>query len=449
LKINNVSQYEMDQREIKLLIEKRIPLLNGKKYLWKILEFIDFLHLNSEEKELESFCIEELLKPVIIEFIIGREIYSIEEYIGFFKKHKFIVERELHKEILSSRMGIDLNRFNRNKQKAWDTLDISFEILLNVDFEFFSVFESWVEKAKSDFDSSIILLKEKQYLPSLNKLQLGVEGLIKAYSLYIGLKKEKDLKKEIGHFAVEVYIDLLKKSWVYKARNIFDLQANIDECRRFLESTKIPRVKEENITERDIENLKNELLKWDSTTDFFIENHKKMNRILEKAFSEKDTRLLISIAKRLSNIDIKNYYVAWFSFTTLLLPLSIITQFYQSTYTYPIYTRKLKEVYENSTLVKKIDEVIFLLDKNIETLKKSYPNVQFSYTYLGESLYYKLINIHSIPDDKEKIEVVKKNLEEIKKDVFINHLIKKIKNHYLSTLVEAQLKDYFKIHDNL
>ena len=209
----------MDEKGIKCLIEKKLPLLDKKIYFLNILEYIDFLQQCKGEQELEQFCIEELLKPIIIEFLLGKEIYSIEDYIGFFQKHKFMVERELQRKILSSRTGIDLSRFNRNKQKAWDALDISFEILRTENFETFSVFQSWLDKAVNDLDSSFILLKEKKYLPSLNKLQLGVEGLIKSYALYLGLKTEKQLKRDIGHFSVEVYINLLKKSWVYKAKN--------------------------------------------------------------------------------------------------------------------------------------------------------------------------------------------------------------------------------------
>lgn len=432
----------MDEKEIKSLIEEKFSLLNRKNYLSNILEYIDFLQQSKGEKELEQYCIEELLKPVIIEFFLGKEIYSIEEYIGFIKKHKFIVERELQREILSSRSGIDLSRFNRNKQKAWDVLDLSFEILRNENFEIISIFQSWLDKAVSDLDSSFILLKEKQYLPSLNKLQLGVEGLIKSYALYMGLKTEKQLKKDIGHFSVEVYIDLLKKSWVYKAKDIFKLNTNIEECREFLGTTKIPKIKEENISEEYIENLKRELIKWDTTTEFFITNHKKINRILEKAFAEKDTRLLIDIARNLSKMDIKSQYRALFGFSSLLLPLSIITQFYQSTYTYPIYTRTLKDVYENSILVNNMDEVIFLLKKNIETLDKSHPKMRLSSMCLGESLHYKLKNIHLFPDS-EKLEIIKKNIEEIKQDEYINQLIQKIKGHQLSKLLLSELQDYF------
>jgi len=152
----------MDENKIKSLIIDKLPHLERKNYVRHIVEYVNYLQKNQGQDELILFCIEELLKPVVYEFLIGKEIYSVEDFISFFQKNKSIVERELLREILSSRTGVDLNRFNRNIQKAWDSLDISFEILRSQEIESFDVFQSWIEKALEDLESSKILLKKKK-----------------------------------------------------------------------------------------------------------------------------------------------------------------------------------------------------------------------------------------------------------------------------------------------
>ena len=426
----------MNKESIEETIEKRKDFPRKQKSIRILNEYLSFLTDEDKRPDLSSF-IEELLKYAALECYFGNEIYSVDDIGEFLDYHKKIIDKEFRKIVLSSRAGFSPSRFYRLRNKVWDTMDISFDILRTHEFESMDVFQHWLDDSMDYLIGTRRDLKSKAYKLSLKRLQLTVETLIKSYALYTGLKKEEQLYTTVGHLPIKVYIDLLKESWVVKAKDIFKLKGDMNEHIEILEKYKPPRVKSKNLTDADIKILRDAAKEWDRTTDFFIKKFKKIDKKMDKEFSKKGTAYLVNYCKRKTKADIKAYHKAWFGFSALLLPLSIITQFYSSKYTYADYSRELNIDYKNTNLVKNLKEITHLLEENINFLRNSFnENLTFSYMLLCETLGYKLEHIADYQSREEKLKTICESIDGIKNNQYVTKLIDKIKNNDVINNVE-------------
>jgi hypothetical protein len=414
--------------EIKDLIHKRENIYKSQESLYILDDYVTFLSKNNYEGSLVSYINEELIDSIILECFLGEKIFSIDDLYQFYITHKQIIYSKTKRFFLSSRDSSLLNNFYQYQNKVWNIMDISFEIIRTHDFEKFKTFQNWLKDAISLIDGSEEYFIKKDYKNSLRELQRAVETLVKAYSLYMGLKKEEELYKKVGHLSINVYIDLLNENWITKAKDLFKLKTDIKKSIDTLKTVKPPKIKLDNIKDEDVKKLKDELKKWDQTLIIFIDKFKKIDYRVEKKFSKKGISYAVNRCKWEFGTDIKSYYKSFFGFSGLLFPLAIITQFYQSKFSYTDMSSRLNLKYENLNLIKYYNEIISLLRENIEYLKKSYRKPKkASYTLLSETLKYKLEPLLLYPENKQKIELINKNIQEIKKDDYIQNLISKIK----------------------
>ena len=426
----------IDREVIEDLIQKNENILYSQESFYLLSEYISYLQKINKKNELINYINEELLKNIIFECIFGEKIYDIKEVYEFYKHHKNVIYSKTKRFFLSSRDSSILNNFYMNQNKVWDMMDISFEIILTHDFEKWEIFQNWLNDSILLLEGSELYYKKKDYKNCLRELQRSIETLAKAYALYIGLKKENQLQKKIGHNSVNVYIDLLKENWIVKAKDIFKLKTDISKSIDNLNKTKPPKINLKKIEEEDVKKLKEELIKWDQGLTFFIDKYTKIDYKIERKFARKGIRYAVNRCKRDFNTDIKSYYKSFFGFCGILLPLVIITQFYQSKFSYSDMSNKLNLKYEDLNLIKHFDEITSLLKENTEYLKQSYKKPKkASYTLLSETLKYRLEHLTLYPETNQKVELIEKIINEIKKDSYIQNLIIKIDSSEISEFI--------------
>lgn len=415
--------------ELNNLKESRKKIIQNQQSIIILKEYISFLKKLDGQEEIINYLEKSLLQNAIIECHFGREIYSSEDLYNFYKYHKEKIFEEVERFFLGSKNPWLLNKFRIIRNKIWDMMDVSLEIIKSHDLESFEIFQSWLQDANKYLDRAQRSYNFKDYENALKELELSVENLIKAYSLYLGLKKEKDLQTNIGHFSIKVYIDLLNESWITKTKEIFGINTDIKKSVEFLKTLRPPSINPKNIKEEDIEKLRRDLIAWDQSSIIFINYFKIVDNKLNRIFAKKSFNYAINHCKLQFKTDIKAYYKSHFGFSGLLLPLAIITQFYQSKFSYADFTRRLKLDYKELNLIKNFNEIIFLLQENLRYLKDTYANrKEFLHTYLCETLGFKLVDLESFQDDKQKLKFIQELIPIIQNDKFITSLINKIQN---------------------
>ena len=325
---------------------------------------------------------------------------------------------------MSARGEVDLRFYLKNKKKLLNILNIMMEILLVYHAEPEETVIRWIDDASEDLKGARRDLRANSHKKALSRLQRGVEVLLKAYALHLGLKTEEQLRN-IRHAPVEVYTDLLKQSWVPKVKTVFKVKKDIKSSISFLEKLKLK------VNEKPIEDIRKEALEWDKGTNFFLKNYEKINKKLRKSFSKWSIRYLLRYCD--GYMDIKSYYHSWFGFSALLLPLSVSTQYYSSVFVYPDFEEKLGINYKETNLAKNLNKICYLLDENIEFLRNSFRHdKKLSYTFLCETLEYVLADINQIYLEDDKLDNINKTVESIKSSQYITGLIRKIKNNYMA-----------------
>ena len=71
-----------------------------------------------------------------------------------------------------------------------------------------------LDYAKQDIDSCKVLYNSKIYSQSTYHLQQAVEKITKAYGLYLGVIRKKDLQLTIGHSPPQMFLMLVQKKWI-------------------------------------------------------------------------------------------------------------------------------------------------------------------------------------------------------------------------------------------
>jgi len=433
----------IDGNEINQLIQKRMNIAEKDRSIDILLSYVEYLSDIKENDEILRYLRNELIPIMVFECVFGIKIYNIEDIDKFYKYHKKIVEREIQKVFLSSRSGMRLT--DSDLQKLWDIFDIAFMIIRTHKFESLKVLRSWINDALRDIDGSLNELKNNDYQESLKRLQLGIEKLVKSYALYIGLKTEKELIK-YKHTPSNVYIDLLKESWVPRFKDTLglntDINKNIQTLKNHQNSLKIgqPDIK-------NIEDFREKLQKWDKSTVIFLKNYKKINSKLNKVFKKKNIKYLVRFCNKQLRSDIEAFYYVWFTFSGLLLPLSFITYFYQSRFSYADYKRPLKINYKELILINNIKEIINLLNTNIDRMLNSIDGKQtLTYTLLCETIFYKINRISYFSSEEENIKNIEDSIERIKSNNYIKNLMKKLSNNKTISYTDFQ---FDKIDDTL
>ena len=390
-------------------------------------EYCTFLREIGGQDEILSFIEGTLLKAAKVECYFGKKIYSVDDISGFYEHHKDLIDKYLKKIFLSARGEVDIKFYLVNKKKLRDMFDISLEIVrVNHKIPTETV-EAWLNEADDDIRGARRDCNAGAYKKALNRLQLAVEVLIKAYALEIGLMTEQELNR-VRHTPVDVYVDLLKQSWVVRAKNVFKLKNDINSSIAALEKMKVGR--------KSLDDVRKEALEWDKATLFFLNRFEKTNKKLRKVFSRRGMRYLLQFCE--GYMDTKSYYKAWFGFSGLLLPLSVSTQYYSSWYSYPDISRKLDMNYEDMNLVKNLNKICYLLEENIKSIKKSLKqDRKFNYTYLCETLQYSLKDITHYYTEKEKLDIIKKTIGTIRTSDYVMSLVKKIQNSDSARMAES------------
>jgi hypothetical protein len=274
----------------------------------------------------------------------------------------------------------------------------------------FKTVEEWLTEADDDIKGAQRDYRAHAYKKALNRLQRAVEVLIKAYALYMGLKSEDELRKDIRHTPIEVYIELLKQSWVVETKNLLRIKSDVNSSIQFLDKIK---------QNKPTENLGMKASEWDATVPFFLNQYEKINKKYKELFLRKGIRYLLDYCD--GSTDTKAYYIAWFGFSALLLPLSASTQFYSSLYTYPDVSRELGIDYKETNLIKNLNRICYLLEENIKLLRTSLKqNKTFSYTLLSETLHYLLPDLTDYYSDEEKLESLIETFGNIKSNNLVN-----------------------------
>jgi len=86
--------------------------------------------------------------------------------------------------------------------------------------------EEFLMYVKADLDACKTLYASKNYSQSVYHLQQATEKLTKAYALFFGIIKRKDVKRGIGHITPKIFLQLIQKK---------SLQQFIDEINKTLE----------------------------------------------------------------------------------------------------------------------------------------------------------------------------------------------------------------------
>lgn len=416
----------MQKEEIQNLITNGNISLKKQESIKILQDYVSFLTEIGEQEELLLFVEEQLIKFATIECYFGKKIYSLDDITEFFTHHKELINKKLRKIFLSSRDSVITGLYSLYYRKMWTLFDIVMQVLQVHHGESFEIVDAWLNEAIDDIKGARRDLRANAYKKALNRLQRAVEVLIKAYALYIGLKTEDELRKDIRHTPIEVYVDLLNQSWVVKAKNVFKIKSDVKSSIQYLEKLKLFNKSPEDITKNALE--------WDTGVPFFLKQYEKINLKLNNAFSKRSINYLLKYCE--GNIDAKAFHKAWFGFSALLLPLSVSTQYYSSRFVYPDFSRKLDIDYKDTNLIKNLNRICYLLEDNIKFLKNSFrQDKKFSYTFLCETLLYLLPDINHLYSDEEKLKIINKTVESIKSDHYIMQLISKIKNS--DTLREA------------
>jgi len=189
-------------------------------------------------------------------------------------------------------------------------------------------------------------------------LHQAIEKLVKAYALYFGLQKEEELRK-IGHLPVKAYLELIEKPWITKITDLFRLNIKVDisKSKQLLE----------NLIKFEKNNKRQEVLQLDKSIPIFLQLYKNIVEILNKKFSERETKGLIEMFKFYR--DIENYCRVMFGFGFLLLPLSAIISVYYVPSKYPKERRELQINFDNLEAIKNMERITELFQDNVDRLK--------------------------------------------------------------------------------
>lgn len=411
----------MRKEEIQTIVVAKNTLLKKQHSIRILEEYISFLREIEGQDELITYIEEELVKSEKNECYFGDRIYSIDDVVDFYNHHKVLIEKKLKEIFLRSRDGFVQNIYFFVSKKLSNMFDLILEILRIQRNTPFETVEAWLNESMDDIKGARRDLRAKAYKKSLSRLQRSVEILVKAYSLYLGLKTEDELK-DIRHIPVEAYIDLLNQSWINRVKNIFRIKKDIKSSIKFLEKLKITNI--------STEDIKKEALQWDNSVPILLNYYEKFNKKIDSMFSRRGVRYLVDLCN--NTLDVKAYHKAMLGFSALLLPLSISTQYYSSRYTYPDYARKLNIIYEDTNLIKNLNRICYLLEENVKFLKNSFKqNKRFPYTLLCETLEYVVMEINIYFSDEEKLDTIKKTLGLIQSNQFVKKLIEKINTNQL------------------
>lgn len=271
----------------------------------------------------------------------------------------------------------------------------------------------WINFAKDDLKLSQVSKKIRANGLALYHLQQGVEKLVKAYAMSLGIIEEKDLR-EYGHKAGKFYVKVLQdpffmelvKQFYPKAERIGKrfvskkefkrIYAPIGEATRFLEKISF----EEELKHPDVQFLvewldfeKNKeslkkILNLDKAFPSIIEQiiypsyyrfSMVINRVMDSLTKTISDKIGAGEVKRLEKKGIKlptiiekaSLATKWCEgFTFLLFPLSFATLIYESSGRYPDKKREFGIQYEDSGLLKCLDEIKILLDQHIRDFEK-------------------------------------------------------------------------------
>jgi len=267
---------------------------------------------------------------------------------------KAIEDLSNHREFIKSEINRILSPLpKRDKKKEEQILEFLFNdvpgimqsINHKVDFKQIKYLTSRSEK---DIDRAKDAYKDGDLNNAVFHLQQSIEKMVKAYGLYLGIIKKEDLIK-IGHNTPEVYLKLLKKSWIDKIPEAICIKTNIKKNIMDFESL--------------IRNKKAQL-ELDKSTSIFLEHFKKVFKLVDKELSKREMNKVLKTVKKMSGIDIKRIYLTQTYFSCLLCPLAIITSIHAVK---PRYSEEIE--YEKLGLIKNFNEILKHLGRSVSFIK--------------------------------------------------------------------------------
>jgi hypothetical protein len=244
--------------------------------------------------------------------------------------------------------------FHEKRDAIFDLLGNAQEIIVNN--ESLGVIKAWLERAEKDMESANRCFDAKDFDKCISDLRESLEKLAKSFALYYGVYSEDELKNEIGHITVNIYVKMLEQHWIGKAAQVFGVNA---DTKRDIEMLKSLRKKSPETTA--------ELLKMDNAVPVFLTLSKKIESDMDKKFSERETKKILKITK--SFRDIENSFKCMFGFADLILPLSVAVSVHVEASRYPSELRKMGIKYEDIELVKNFKEIFSQVMNNIKRFK--------------------------------------------------------------------------------
>jgi len=246
--------------------------------------------------------------------------------------------------------------FLEKQNGMYDLIQSFPNIALRLEEESFGTIENWLERSEKDLEVCKRSFDSGDTENSIYNLQQSLEKLAKSYALYFGLFTECDLRPEVGHLPVKIYIKLLEEEWISKATGFFGLKSDPLHDLKVLKPFS-----------RMTPEARQEILNMDRDIPFFLKLNKNITRSLRKSTSERETRELINMMKPYGNI--KNFFQVMFEFASVVMPLSVITSVHESLTRYPDELRKSGIVYKETQIVKNLQEIMNLLKDNMKRFR--------------------------------------------------------------------------------
>jgi len=331
-----------------------LRLLSTQQPFIILADYMLFLNATEErrtkEKELIDFIDKQIIDSLVYELYLGEVLYTPEDLVEFFKENKDLFDNIFEK--IFQNTPSYRQWYRKNKEKVFSLISLTPDILKTISFESYEIVEEWIESSLKELERCKRDVNTKDYEGTLERLSLCIEKVIKAYALYFGLFKERELKNKVIHFPIRVYVNLLTKSWIGKILDFFNFKSDINKHIQFL---------------KRLEKLENSsIMELDRDVSIFLNFHKQIYEKLKKGFEQRETKYLIETLKPYK--DIENFYYVLFGFGSLLLPLSVVVSSYYRV-TYPDKARELSLNLQELELIKNITIILQNLEENIKKFK--------------------------------------------------------------------------------